>query len=116
MLQICLLVSCLFGSSFKSNVYSTKVSVPLLPRQNVEILHISKNKAWICLKGVVNLHEDFTFEKDGNEWNIHWGTQMQQVLGRYRCKITNFKWENSNINLILGMPVLGRLKIRLEKK
>ena len=97
------------------NRYYTRVHVPLLPKQDVEILQISKNEAQIVLKGIVNLDETLRFKNRKNDWQIDWGENMQRILNRYRCKISDFTWEPSQMTLILSMPLMGRLRLYLDR-
>ena len=95
--------------------YAAKVQPAFFPSQEIFITTLEPQKGTLRLKGVVNICDEFTYDYDKREWNVHLGPKTMRAMKRFHCSIEHIQFKQGAPIVVIRLPILGRLAINMKK-
>ena len=99
-----------------SGTYYAKIHTFLPRSQEIEVVTRRPWHASIRLRGIVNLDDEFTFDRNDGRWTAHFSPRMEAMLKKYRCHMKGFEYNASRdeASITLRLPVVGHRTIQLR--
>ena len=100
------------------SIYSKTITIPLIGKQYIETEMISKNRAKVIFKGLLNEEGQAVYIIKNNKTNIKLNNYLDNLLKSIKCQFSDINYNKNKDEIEFNLfikPILYKKKIILEK-